>query len=167
MTAECPGTRADYTRGHRCEQCKRAEAEYRKQLRSRQRGEIGLIAGSGTPGLSLVTSFTHNALASGNAFTHLANTATAPANSPDVVAGGVEAGVQAEIEALGSHRPGLAAAELARARIMDNPTATSSQPAAARQLVAILGMLSKCAQRRGSWRPSSPSPPGASGPISA
>ncbi len=149
MTADCHGTRADYKRATAVSSANALRLNHRKQLRSRQRGEIGLIAGSGTPGLSLVTSFTHNALASGNAFTHLANTATAPANSPEVVAGGVEAGIQAEIEALGSHRPGLAAAELARARIMDNPTATSSQPAAARQLVAILGMLSKCAQRRG------------------
>jgi hypothetical protein len=55
-----------------------------------------------------------------------------------------------EIEAIGAHhRPGLAAAALALARILDNPKALSTQPAAARQLVAILGTLSKRTQRRG------------------
>lgn len=48
-----------------------------------------------------------------------------------------------------SRRPGLPAAAVAPARIMDNPRAVSTQPAAARQLVAILAMLSRGSQRRG------------------
>ena len=43
-------------------------------------------------------------------------------------------------------RPGLA--QTALARILDNPRAVSSQPAAARQLVAILSMLSRRSHRR-------------------
>lgn len=65
--------------------------------------------------------------------------------------GRVELGVEAEIRALAQAeaRPGLAAIALALARITDNPGAVSHQPAAARQLAAILGTLSKPTQRRG------------------
>ena len=45
-------------------------------------------------------------------------------------------------------RPGLAQTALTLARILDNPRAVSSQPAAARQLVAILSMLSRRSHRR-------------------
>lgn len=68
-----------------------------------------------------------------------------PASDP----GPVQSGVKAEIAEVAESRPGLAAAALALARILDNPKAVSSQPAAARQLVAILGTLSKRTQRRG------------------
>lgn len=54
----------------------------------------------------------------------------------------VEGAVSAEIGALGEHnRPGLAATALALARVMDNPKATYSQPAAAKVLVALLEKL--------------------------
>ena len=45
-------------------------------------------------------------------------------------------------------RPGLAQTALTLARILDNPRAVSSQPAAARQLVVILSMLSRRSHRR-------------------
>ena len=48
-----------------------------------------------------------------------------------------------------AERPGLAAAALALAAILDDPQHVAVQPAAARQLVAILGTLAKRAQRRG------------------
>ena len=64
--------------------------------------------------------------------------------------GPVESAVKDEIGGLAAEaRPGLAQIALALARIMDNPRAVGQQPAAARQLVAILGMLSKSTQRRG------------------
>jgi hypothetical protein len=59
-------------------------------------------------------------------------------------AGRVESAVQMEIEALGaSARPGLAEAAVALARIMDNPKAVSTQPAAAGKLSDILEQLRK------------------------
>jgi hypothetical protein len=65
--------------------------------------------------------------------------------------GPVEAAVETEIRGFAQTeaRPGLAATALALARIMDNPRAVGQQPAAARQLAAILGTLSKPTQRRG------------------
>jgi hypothetical protein len=50
--------------------------------------------------------------------------------------------VLAEIQALGSSaRPGLVAAAVAMARILDNPKAVSSQPPAARVLTSLLDKL--------------------------
>lgn len=56
------------------------------------------------------------------------------------------AAVREEIDGLGPCvRPGLAAAAMALARILDNPKAISSQPPAAAQLVHILERLRKSA----------------------
>jgi hypothetical protein len=65
--------------------------------------------------------------------------------------GSVVAAVRAELGAApaAAERPGLAAAALALAAILDDPQHVAVQPAAARQLVAILGTLSKRTQRRG------------------
>jgi hypothetical protein len=53
-----------------------------------------------------------------------------------------------EIEGLGAHhRPGLAAAALALARVLDNPKATSSKPAAAKVLAALLTQLRSVSAR--------------------
>jgi hypothetical protein len=46
-------------------------------------------------------------------------------------------------------RPGLVAVALAMAAILDNPLAITSQPAAARQLAAVLDVLHKHQVRRG------------------
>jgi hypothetical protein len=68
-----------------------------------------------------------------------------PSTSDYLHIGVVEA-VSLEIDGLGANlRPGLAAAALALARILDNPRAVSTQPAAAAQLVNILGQLRKSA----------------------
>ena len=48
-----------------------------------------------------------------------------------------------------AERPGLRAVALALAEILDDPRHVVTQPAAARQLVAILGTLSKRTQPRG------------------
>ena len=56
----------------------------------------------------------------------------------------VEAAVREEISALGGvTRPGLAAAAIALAAVLDNPRATSSKPPAAGALVNILNQLRK------------------------
>lgn len=74
-----------------------------------------------------------------------------PADSPESgnSPGRVESGVLAELELLGVRgRPGLAAGAVSMARILDNPLAVGSQPAACRQLMALLGELHKCAVPR-------------------
>jgi hypothetical protein len=60
--------------------------------------------------------------------------------------------VEAELAGLTDARPGLAAAALALARVMDNPRAVSSHPPAAKVLAGLLDALHKgSAQgRRGS-----------------
>ncbi|MGC2655619.1 MAG: hypothetical protein WA317_18925, partial [Mycobacterium sp.] len=59
--------------------------------------------------------------------------------------------VQAELDAApaAAERPGLAAIALALAAILDDPKHVAAQPAAARQLVAILNTLTKSNCRRG------------------
>jgi hypothetical protein len=112
----------------RCDQCKCAEAAYRNQLRRREREEVGLFAGSGTPDLSLVQGDNRDPCTSTNSH-------KSPANM-------LLAAVSAELEALGSHpRPGLAAAALAMARVLDNPRAVSTQPAATKVLASLLDKL--------------------------
>ena len=60
----------------------------------------------------------------------------------DISLANVEAAVLAEVQALGSSpRPGLVAAAIAMARILDNPKAVSSQPPAARMLTSLLDKL--------------------------
>ena len=55
--------------------------------------------------------------------------------------GPVESGVQAEIAGLDEQRPGLAQAALALARLLDNPRAVSTYPAAAKVLASLLDKL--------------------------
>jgi len=65
--------------------------------------------------------------------------------------GPVETAVEAELAGLAEARPGLAQVALALARIMDNPKAVSSQPPAAKVLIASLDKLHSSASqnRRG------------------
>ena len=61
--------------------------------------------------------------------------------------GSVVAAVRQEISDIGAYpRPGLAAAALSLAAVLDNPRATSSKPAAAGALVNILNQLRKSAK---------------------
>ena len=61
------------------------------------------------------------------------------------------AAVRAELDGAPAavERPGLAAAAVALAAILDDSKQVAVQPAAARQLVTILGTLTKRMQRRG------------------
>jgi hypothetical protein len=118
--------RTRYARGCRCDVCKAAERDYQRERYRRRRG---LPVGEPDPStLSVLTA--------------------SPDSSHD---GSVVAAVRAELDAApeAAERPGLAAAALVLAAILDDPKHFATQPAAARQLVAILGMLSKRARRRG------------------
>jgi hypothetical protein len=61
--------------------------------------------------------------------------------------GPVEVAVEAETAELAEARPGLAQTALAMARLLDNPRAVSSQPAAAKVLASLLGELRKGSAR--------------------
>jgi hypothetical protein len=129
--------RRGYALGCRCDQCKCTEAAYQKDLRRRKAEAAGDFAAGQRPNLAVVTGLKNSLLTSTNADTGPANMADEPANS-------VAAAVQSEIDALGSAaRPGLAAAALALARILDNPKAVSTQPAAAAKLSDLLEQLRK------------------------
>jgi hypothetical protein len=122
------GLRQTYKAGCRCDLCKQAESEYKKDLRRRQREAVGEFVTPVTPALSLVTP------------------EVVTANSQVSSLGAVEAAVAGEIEQLGPHRrPGVAAVALALARILDNPKAVSTQPPAAGQLVHAMNTLRKSA----------------------
>ena len=57
--------------------------------------------------------------------------------------------MQVELDALGSHsRPGLAAAALSLARVLDNPRAVSTHPAAAKVLTPLLDKLHRASRPR-------------------
>jgi hypothetical protein len=73
---------------------------------------------------------------------------SSPRDSSD---GLVVTAVRAEVDAAPSaaERPGLAAVALALAAILDNPKHVPTQPAAARQIVAILDQLSKRTRHSG------------------
>jgi hypothetical protein len=106
--------------------CRAAEREYQRNRYRRQRGLP--VDSPDPPKLNVVES--------------------RPVSSYD---GFVVAAVRDELGAVpaAAERPGLAAVALALAAILDDSKHVAVQPAAARQLVAILGTLSKRTQRRG------------------
>lgn len=113
--------RSRYLAGCRCEVCTTAAREYQRAYYRRRRG----LFPDEKPALS---------------------------NGPVVASDGpVVEGVREEVAAARAavDRPGLAAVALALAAILDNPKHVPTQPAAARQLVAILDQLSKRTHRRG------------------
>lgn len=124
---EC-GTRQAYQAGCRCERCKEAESSYKRGLRQRKREAVGSFVAAPVSALSLVS-----------------GDGTVPSTSGNVGVGAVEAAVQAEIDALGSDRGGLKATAVALAKILDNPKAVSTQPAAAAKLADMLETLRKSA----------------------
>jgi hypothetical protein len=122
MTLEHGRTR--YTRGCRCGVCKAAERDYQRNRYRRCRGLL-----DDRPGGS----------------------STAGGDDPGKT-GPVESAVQAEIHSLDAavDRPGLTPIALALARVLDNPKAVSSQPAAAKVLASLLDKLrsaSSCGRR--------------------
>lgn len=125
--------RARYRAGCGCELCKCAEAEYQRARRQRISEAVGSFAVNASPDRQVLSENTLRRLTS-------VNTGNDPAN----ISGTVESAVFLEIEGLGDHpRPGLAATALALARILDNPKAVSTQPAAAAALMNVLGALRK------------------------
>jgi hypothetical protein len=118
--------RTRYTRGCRCAVCKAAERDYQRNRYRRQRGLP--VDPPDPPRLSVVES--------------------RPVSSHD---GSMVVAVRDELAAApaAAERPGPAAAALALAAILDDPQHVAVQPAAAGQLAAILGMLSKRTQHRG------------------
>jgi hypothetical protein len=118
--------RSRYTRGCRCNICVTAERQYQRD-RYRRRHALP-VDPPDPPKLNVVDS--------------------RPVSSYD---GSVVAAVRDELNAApaAAERPGLTAVALALAAILDDPQHVAVQPAAARQLVAILGTLSKRTQRRG------------------
>jgi len=124
MTLEHGRTR--YTRGCRCDDCKAAERDYQRDRYRRQRGLP--VDPSGPSKLNVVQ--------------------LQPDSSPDGI---VVAAVRAELDAASAaiERPGLTAVALALAAILADPQHMTTQPAAARQLVAILERLSRRVHLRG------------------
>jgi hypothetical protein len=121
MTLEQGRTR--YTRGCRCDVCKVAERDYQRNRYRRQRG-LPVDSPEGSPLL----------------------VASADGQGE---AGPVESAVQAELHSLhaATDRPGLAQIALTLARILDNPKAVSTQPAAAKVLAALLDKLRSASAR--------------------
>ena len=136
--------RARYRRGCRCDQCKCAKSDYQRARRRRISESVGLFAEPVTPCLVLLPPACSRSLTSVNALSAATHIQQTPL-------GAVVTAVMAEIEAMGTNRrPGLAAAAVALAEILDNPRAVSSQPAAAKVLVALLEKLrSPSARGRG------------------
>ena len=118
--------RTRYTRGCRCGVCKAAERDYQRNRYQRQRGLP--VDAPDPPKLNVVES--------------------QPISPYD---GSMVAALRDELGAApaAAERPGLTAVALAWAAILDDIQHAAVQPAAARQLVAILGTLSKRTQRRG------------------
>lgn len=124
MTLEHGRTR--YTRGCRCAVCKAAERDYQRDRYRRQRGLPVDPPALWEPSVINLPSV------------------SSPIDS-------VVVAVRAELDAApgAAERPGLSAVALALAAILDDAKHIASQPAAARQLAAILGALWQPVQRRG------------------
>lgn len=127
--------RRGYALGCRCDQCKCEESSYQRELRQRK-------AGLASPGLAVIQGGNSKPLTSGNAQQTPANPSFGSANSR------VEA-TQAEIDALGGEvRPGLAAAAISLAEVLDDPRALSTRPAAAAKLADLLEQMRKSSSGR-------------------
>ena len=105
--------RRGYRQGCRCEQCKSSESKYQRDLKRRKQ------------------------------FGDLASVAEFPAGESVSAGESVESAVRSEIEALSAPRPGLVATAIALARVLDDPRATSTKPAAAGKLADMLETLRK------------------------
>jgi hypothetical protein len=117
--------RSRYQAGCKCDVCRKAQSDYRKRLR--QRKNAGRQLGLAAP----------------------VDAGPAAASSTPV-----SDAVRLELDMLGGAaeiRPGLAAAAMAMAAILDTPLYVGQAPAAAGRLVAILGMLHKLPNRRGGF----------------
>ena len=112
MHGLCNGSRRSYKAGCRCDLCKQAESEYKRDLRRRQREAVGEFVTSGVT-LSLVPG----------------GTSTSVGVEVDSWCGAVESAVALEIAELTAHpRPGLEAAAAALARILENHAPSPGRP---------------------------------------
>lgn len=110
--------RRGYRQGCRCDQCKSAESKYQRDLKRRKQ------------------------------YGDLASVAEFPASDPVSPVDSVEAAVRAEVEGLSSPRQGLVAAAIALAKVLDDPRATSTKPAAAGKLADMLESLRKSGDQK-------------------
>jgi hypothetical protein len=125
MRSKCTESESCYNGGCRSEACRLAASEGRRERRRLAREAVGEPDVVDTDRTPLVSIPDCGASTGGNSV--------------------VEA-VSLEISDVGGHpRPGLAAAALSLAALLDNPRATSSKPAAAGALVNILNQLRKSA----------------------
>src|SRR6185312_2460161 len=102
--------RTRYKSGCRCDRCRKAQSDYRKDLRLRSKARV--------PAGTVST---------------LKSVPPLPSSSKPSKPGRVEAAVLAELEGLTSavKRPGLVASARAMARVLDTPLYVSQHPAAA------------------------------------
>lgn len=128
MSSKCRESESCYNGGCRRPECKKAATDARRERRRLAREAVGELPSLDTDRTRLASVLTNNPSSSGDASTRVLRT--------------VEHAVSLEIEALGAHsRPGLVAVALALARVLDNPKAVSTMPAAAAKLVYILEVL--------------------------
>jgi hypothetical protein len=129
MPIKCRESESCYNDGCRSEACRLAASDARRERRRLSREAVGGLDADRTNRtrvVSVVPGVTHS---------------ESGAESLTCVDA-----VSREIEDLGGHsRPGLAAAAMALAAVLDNPRATSSKPSAAGALVNILNQLRKSA----------------------
>jgi hypothetical protein len=120
------GTQRSYVAGCRCKDCKEAHRAAARDYRERR-------ANGPTPA-SVVT---------------IPSAVVSEPAGP----GPVESGVQAEISGLAAAelRPGVVAAALALARVLDNPRVASVHPPAVKVLVMVLDTLHKGSARPSRW----------------
>lgn len=115
------GTRARYKAACRCDACRAAQASYQARYRDR------VVNGETRPRPSVVP----------------------PAGMQVAGPGDVELATVAELAGLSAaaEQPGLAAAAVAMAKVLDHPRALSPKPSAAKQLIAALDTLRMASAR--------------------
>ena len=132
MRSKCRESESCYSSGCRSDLCKQAASVARRERRRLAREAVGELSGLDTDRTDrtpVVSVPVNNASTSVNA---------------DI---SVVTAVLEEVQVLdATARPGLVAAAIAMARILDNPKAISSQPPAAGQLINIINQLRKGAQ---------------------
>lgn len=127
MRSKCRESESSYNSGCRCEACRLAASEGRRERRRLARESVGEFP---TDRTSLVSIPINNASTSVDA-------------DMSVVAAVLE-----EISAWEGSRPGVAAAAKAMAAILDNPKAVSTKPQAAKVLISLLDKLQKASTTR-------------------
>lgn len=119
------GTRRCYIDGCRCDPCTEANRIYKREYRQRRAAGVAPRPGVPIASVTVIQPETRGA-------------------------GPVESAVELEIEGLvqAEVRPGLTAAALALARLLDDPKAVNQKPAAAGKLAELLDKLHKGADAR-------------------